>query len=137
MSKKEIALAFQGACDAGKGWDVCQEWCTPTASFECQADALAELGNLEAYVEWAKGLLTPVPDARAEVKACAVDEERGVALVFCVFHGTQTGEGGPVPATNKAIASDYVYALSFDGDKIKHMHKCWNDGHGLKQLGWV
>jgi hypothetical protein len=27
--------------------------------------------------------------------------------------------------------------MEFDGDKIRHMTKIWNDGHSLKQLGWA
>jgi len=137
MSISDTAVAFANACDAGKGWEVCKQWCTDGATFSCQADALAEITNLEGYVEWAKGLLTPVPDGRGEVKAVGVDEGRGVAIVVAVFHGTQSGEGGPVPATGNTIAADYVYALDFDGDKIRHMTKIWNDGHSLKQLGWA
>jgi len=30
-----------------------------------------------------------------------------------------------------------VYVMQFDGDKIHHMTKIWNDGYSLKQLGWV
>jgi hypothetical protein len=30
-----------------------------------------------------------------------------------------------------------VYVMQFDGDKIRHMTKIWNDGFSLKQLGWA
>ncbi len=137
MSMSETAMAFFDACETGKGWEVCKEWCTDGATFSCQADALAETTTLEGYVEWAKGLLTPIPDGHYELKGFAVDEERGSVLAFSVFHGTQTGEGGPVPPTGKTVATDYVYAMEFDGGKLRHMTKIWNDGHSLKQLGWA
>jgi ketosteroid isomerase-like protein len=54
-----------------------------------------------------------------------------------VFHGTHTGEGGPVPPTGKSCAADYVYAMNFDGDKISSMTKIWNSDVTLKQLGWA
>jgi predicted ester cyclase len=137
MSMSETAMAFVDACDTGKGWEVCKEWCTDGATFSCEADALAETTTLEGYVEWAKGLLTPIPDAHCELKGFAADEGRGSVLAFSAFHGTQTGEGGPVPPTGQAVATDYVYAMEFDGDKLRHMTKIWNDGHALKQLGWA
>jgi predicted ester cyclase len=133
----EAARAFADACDTGKGWEVCKEWCTDSATFSCQADALAEITTVEGYVGWMKGLLTPIPDGRYELKGLAADEGRGSVLVFSVFHGTQTGEGGPVPPTGNPIAADYVYSMEFDGDKIRHITKIWNDGHSLKQLGWA
>jgi hypothetical protein len=27
--------------------------------------------------------------------------------------------------------------MDFDGDKIRHMTKIWNDGITLRQLGWA
>jgi len=35
------------------------------------------------------------------------------------------------------VEADYVYAMQFDGDRIRHMTKIWNDGISLKQLGWM
>lgn len=136
MSIKDTAYAFADACDCGKGWDVCKQWCHDGATFTVQADALAEITSLEGYVGWAQSLLTPMPDARYELKSLAVDEERGKAIVVSVFHGTHTVDAGS-PPTGKAAATDYVYVLDFEGDKIKHMTKIWNDGHALKQLGWA
>jgi len=81
--------------------------------------------------------LTPIPDLRPEIKAFATDPERNSVSVFAVVRGTQTGEGGPVPPTGNKIAADYVYVMEFDGDKIRHMTKIWNDGHTMKQLGWA
>jgi hypothetical protein len=41
------------------------------------------------------------------------------------------------PPTGKSIAADYVYSMQFDGDRIRHMTKIWNDVHSLQQLGWA
>lgn len=131
------AKAFFEACETGKGWAECAAYCTAGASFSCQSGALADTHTLEAYAEWMKGLLTPIPDGRYELKGFALDEDRGIALAFAVFHGTQTGEGGPVPPTGATVASDYVYAMEFAGGKITHMTKIWNDGQALAQLGWA
>ncbi len=137
MSISETAMAFFDACETGKGWETCKVWCHDGASFSCQADTLAEITMLEPYVEWMKGLFTPVPDLSYEIKAFASDDERNSVSVFAVVHGTQTGEGGPVPPTGNTVSADYVYVMDFDGDKIRHMTKIWNDGHTLRQLGWA
>lgn len=137
MTITEIAEAFFDACEAGKGWDACKTWSQPDASFSCQADALASVTTVEGYVEWVKGLLGPLPDMRPEVKAFATDAQRNSVAVFSVVHGTQTGAGGPVPPTGNTLAADYVYVMDFEGEKIRHMTKIWNDGHTMKQLGWA
>ena len=136
-SIREPAEKFFDACETEKGWEVCQEYCHPDATFSAQAAALAEVNTLQAYTDWMKGLFSPMPDGRYELRSFSVDEERNCASVFGVFHGTHTGEGGPVPPTGKSVAADYVYVMEFDGDKIRHMTKIWNDVHSLKQLGWA
>jgi len=133
----DTAHGFFDACDSGKGWDGCKEFCHPDATFSAQVGALAGIDTLEAYTDWMKGMLTPLPDGRYEVRSFAVDETRNNVAVFGVFYGTHTGEGGPVPPTGKSAETDYVYIMDFDGDKIRHMTKVWNDGIALQQLGWA
>jgi predicted ester cyclase len=130
------ARQFFEACETGQGWDVCKSFCSPDATFSAQASALAEISTLEGYCEWMKNLLTPIPDGRYELKFFAADDADKSVAAIAVFHGTQTGPGGPVPPTNKEIAADYVYHMEFDGDRIKHMTKIWNDTISLQQLGW-
>lgn len=137
MEKTAKATAFFEACETGKGWSGCQEWCQQDATFSCQADALAEINTLAAYCDWMQGLLTPVPDGRYEMTAFAWDEARQTAVATAEFHGTQTGDGGPVPPTGKAVVSDYAYVMRFEGDKIAHMTKIWNDVRALRGLGWA
>lgn len=137
MSRFEAARAFFEACETGKGWDGCKAFCQDGATFSCQADALADTNTLSDYAEWMKGLLTPVPDGRYVLKAFAFDETYGTAVAAAEFHGTQTGEGGPIPPTGKSVVSDYAYVMQFDGDKISHMTKIWNDVHALRGLGWA
>ena len=133
----EVARAFFEACETGKGWDVCREFCTPDATFSAQAEPLEDVQTLEQYTDWMKGLLTLLSDAGYELKSFATDEDRGNVMAYAVFHGTHTGEGGPVPPTGKSASADYVYVMEFEGDRIRHMTKIWNAGITLKQLGWA
>jgi len=134
---KETAEQFFEACETGKGWVGCRQYCHADATFAAQADALANVTTLAAYTEWMQGLMTILPDGNAEVRSFAVDETRNNVAVFGVFRGTHTGDGGPVPPTGKSAEADYVYVMDFDGDKIRHMTKIWNDGMTLRQLGWA
>lgn len=133
----EVARRFFEACETGKGWDVCKEYCTSDATFSAQAEPLAEIHDLRGYTEWMKGLLGFIPDGHYEVKSFAADERRQKVCAYAVFSGTHTGEGGPCPPTGKSTNADYVYVMEFDGDKIRHMTKIWNSGHTMKELGWV
>lgn len=131
------ARKFFEACDTGKGWDECNTFCTSDATFSSQTTALAEISTLEEYCEWMKGMFTPIPDGRYELKFFAADEADKSVTAFAVFHGTQSGEGGPVPPTGNSVSSDYVYHMEFDGGQVKHITKIWNDTICLQQLGWA
>ena len=130
-------MMFFDACETGKGWATCKEYCHDGASFSCQADALASVTSVEDYTGWMTGMFTPIPDMHPEVKSFATDIERNSVIAFAVVHGTQTGEGGPVPPTGNVIASDYVYVMEFEGGKIRHITKIWNDAFTMGQLGWA
>ena len=135
-SMKETAERFFEACETGKGWEVCQQYCYSDATFSAQTGALAGVETLEGYTDWMKDLFTPVPDGTYELRSFAVDEDRKNVAAYGVFRGTHTGEGGPVPPTGKQVEADYVYVMQFDGDKISHMTKIWNDAISLQQIGW-
>lgn len=135
-SIEDVAARFIDACDAGRGWDACRRFCHEDATFSVQADALAGVDTLEAYTEWAKGLLGPIPDAGYDLKGLAANEKSGIVCGFSVFRGTNTG-AGPVPPTGSRIESEYVYVMQFEDGRIRHMTKVWNDGHALRQLGWA
>lgn len=134
---RDVALRFFEACEAGRGWEGCREHCHPDATFSCQADSLADVRTVADYAEWMKGLHAMLPDFEHEVRCFAEDEERNAICAYAVGRGTHSGEGGPVPPTGQRAEADYVYAMEFDGGRIRHLTKVWNDVHTAKQLGWT
>ena len=131
------AKIFFDACETGKGWEGCKDYCLPNASFTAQAEPLAEMRTLEEYADWMKGLCMIMSDASYDLKSFATDNERGNIATYAVFSGTHTGEGGPVPPTGKTVHSDYVYVIESEGGKSSHMTKIWHAGWAMKELGWV
>jgi hypothetical protein len=133
----EVARNFFDACEAGKGWAACAEFCTPNATFSAQADALADVKTLKDYTDWNKGILVPFPDATVDIKSFALDDAHRNVTVYATMTGTHTGDGGPVPPTGKKATVDYVYSMDFEGDKIRHMTKIWNDQWSFRLVGWA
>ena len=112
----ETARAFFDACESGKGWEGCQAYCTPDATFSAQCEALDGVATIHAYTDWMKGLLGILPDGSYQIKSFATDNERHNVAAYGIFTGTHTGEGGPVPPTGKTATADYVYVMRFTGD---------------------
>lgn len=136
-SMEQTARAFFDACETGRGWQACAQYCKPDASFSAQAEPLADVTTLEAYTEWMKALIAFMPDGTYDLKSWAIDNERNNVSAYAVFSGTHTGEGGPCPPTGKSAKADYVYVMFFEGDKIRHMAKIWNSELTMKELGWA
>ena len=136
-SMRETAELFFDACETGKGWEGTHQYCHADATFSAQAGAMKGIDTLQAYTDWMKDLLVPIPDGSYDLRSFAVDEERHNVAAYAVFRGTHTAEGGPVPPTGKRVEADYVYVMQFEGEKIRHVTKIWNDGISLKELGWA
>lgn len=134
---RETAEAFFHACESGKGWDACRQYCHPDATFSAQAQPLSDVDTVADYTGWMQAQYEALPDIEYELRSLAADEERGTVCACSVLRGTHTGEGGPVPPTGQSVESDYAYVMEFQNGKIAHLTKIWNAPHAMKQLGWT
>lgn len=132
----ETAMAFFDACESGKGWQVCSQYCHPDAIFNVQAKSLEPLKTVEQYSESIPQLMAILPDAHFQLRNVATEEDKQTVLAFARFLGTHTGVDGPVPATGKSISADYVFVMRLSEGKIAEVTKVWNDSYSSDQLGW-
>jgi predicted ester cyclase len=137
MTMTDVASKFFSACQAGLGYQACKDYCTENATFSAQSEPLADVTTVKDYCDWAKMLMKIIPDGHYDLVSIATDERRQCVIAYGVFHGTHTGDGGPVRATGKSCASDYVLVMQFEGDKIRHVTKIWHSHLAMQALGWV
>ncbi|ASD18461.1 ester cyclase [Pseudomonas aeruginosa] len=132
----ETAMAFFEACESGKGWKACCEYCHEDASFSVQAHSLEQHKTVKEYSNSMPHLLEILPDAHYQLVNVAVDEPRQAIIVYARFCGTHTGIDEPVAATGKPLVSDYAFVMNMKDNKVLAVTKVWNDGHAATQLGW-
>jgi hypothetical protein len=139
MSAIENATNFFHACDSAKGWDECSQYVAEGASFHAQSEPLVDITTVEGYAIWmAEFSENVVPGCSYEIHSSAFDDDTKTAVFFATFTGKHTGDGGPIPPTNKETNTHYVYIFSMnDDDKIAKMQKVWNAPWALKELGWM
>ena len=138
MSAFENATRVFNACESSQGWEACKPYVEPGATLEAQVGMLTEVGTGEDYAEWMAHTPGMMPDARYDLHASAWDEENRAATFFATFHGRHTGDGGPVPPTNREMSSHYVFVLfMIDDDRVERAVKIWNDVWAMNQLGWA
>ena len=139
MSAFDNANKFFVACETPTGWAGCKEYVADGATFVAQSEPLADVSTVEAYCDWMHGFGTvTAPDGSYELHTSAWDEENRTATFFATYSATHTGDGGPVPPTNKSTKSHYVYFLKMDdNDKVASMVKVWNAPWAMRELGWM
>lgn len=139
MTAFENAKEFFNACEASSGWAGCKQYVAIVAPFIAQSEPLSEIDTVEAYCESmaAFGNVT-APGATYDLHTCSYDEETRMAVFFATYHAKHTGEGGPVPPTQKETHSHYVYVLTMNADnKVERMVKIWNAPWAMRELGWI
>ena len=133
------ATRFFEACEAPLGWQACEAYTAPDATFTAQSEPIANIKTVEGYCEWMKAFGTiTAKGCSYTLHTSSWDEGNRSATFFATFHGTHVGEGGPVPPTNKETHSHYVYVLEMnDDDLVSRMTKVWNAPWAMKELGWM
>lgn len=139
MTAFETATKFFTACEAPEGWEGCKQYVADGASFTAQSEPLAEINTIEAYCEWMAGFgKITAPGASYDLHTASYEEATRTAVFVATYHARHTGEGGPVPPTNKETHSHYVYVLTMNDDnKVARMIKVWNAPWAMKELGWM
>lgn len=139
MSGFDNARRFFDACEAPGGWAGCKQYVASGATFVAQCEPLVAINTVEAYCEWMAAFATvTAPGATYELHTSSYDESNRTAVFFATYHARHTGEGGPVPPTQKETHSHYVYVLSMNADdKVERMVKIWNAPWAMKELGWL
>lgn len=127
--------AFFKACEEGKGWPECKQYCAEDATFHCD---VLPMKTLSEYTDWMKGLVDGImPNAKYHLYSVTHGPDHSI---YCAqFEGTHSLPGGPIAPSDppKSTKSDYVYMIWFNGEhKVVKMHKIWDQLTAFKQLGW-
>jgi hypothetical protein len=139
MQSFENATKFFHACESLQGWAECKNYVANGATFSAQCEPLVDIKTVEDYSDWMAGFgSTIVPGCSYELNASSYNADTNTAMFFGTFTGIHTGEGGPVPPTNKQTKTQYVYILTMNAEgMIEEMVKVWNAPWALKELGWM
>ena len=139
MSAFENATRFFHACESAAGWDQCEPFVEPDASFSAQCEPLVDIKTLKDYVIGTERFNTILaPDSSYELHCSSYDEKSRKAMFFGTFTGTHTGEGASIPPTGKQTKTDYVYVMEMSKNgKVQSMQKIWNANWSMKEIGWM
>jgi len=104
--------------------------------------ACSPSARAEEYADWRASMrdraVEAAPDCKWVLEHASWDKDKRTIACYGVASGTHTGPGGPVPATGRSVASEYVYILHVDETgRFDRMTLVWNAGWAMRELGWA
>jgi steroid delta-isomerase-like uncharacterized protein len=116
-----------------RDFDVLDELIAPDIHRHSAATAGITVENLDQFKEFLRQDLAAVPDAQQEIDFMLADED--LVAVRAVYRGTQQGQFGPFPPSNKQLQLPLIGILRLEGGKIAEMWVEWDNLNALTQLG--
>lgn len=97
------------------------------------ATAGVTVGNLDQFKAFLRRDLAAVPDAQQEIQFMLAEDDR--VAVYVIYRGTQQGQFGPFPPSNKSLELPFIGILRLADGKIAEMWVEWDNLNALTQLG--
>lgn len=89
--------------------------------------------NLEQFKESLRQDLSAVPDAQQEINFMLAEND--LVAAHLTYRGTQKGQMGPFPPSNKPLELPFIGILRIQDGKIAEMWVEWDNLNALTQLG--
>ena len=130
-NKETVAQAFEvvGAGD----FDKMDLFIADNYVRHCQATPELEVSSLKEFKEFIRIDRLAIPDQSIEVKQLVAEGD--LVAFWITYKGTQTGQMGPFPASNKYTELDVSGIHRVENGKIAESWLTWDNITILSQLG--
>lgn len=91
--------------------------------------------NLDDFKEFLRQDLAAVPDAQQEINLMLAEGD--LVAGHLTYRGTQTGQMGPFPPSDKALELPFIGILRIEDGKVAEIWVEWDNLSALTQLGHV
>ena len=99
----------------------------------CQATPDIDVQNLSQFKEFIRNDRLVFPDQSLEVKRLIAEND--YVAFWATYKGTQTGQMGPFPPTNKPVSLDFAGLHRIENGRIAETWITWDNITVLSQLG--
>jgi predicted ester cyclase len=131
--RNKLIVERFGEAQASRRLDFLDDLMAPDFVRHCQATPWVQIHSREDFKRFLEQDWGAVPDGRI-TPSLLVAESDYVAL-FGSYSGTQTGQWGPIPPSNKRFQLDFSGVFRLAGGKILELWITWDNLTLLTQLG--
>jgi steroid delta-isomerase-like uncharacterized protein len=132
LTPKDIVLAMIDAVNE-RDFDALDSYIAADIRRHCAATPGVTVESLADFKAFLHQDLAAVPDATQKVNM--IFEAGDMVAVHATYSGTQSGQMGPFPPSNKSLEIPFIGLLRVQDGKIAELWVEWDNLNGLTQLG--
>lgn len=116
-----------------RNWEALDDLIAPNYVRHCQATPDVQVTSLEDFKQFLKQDAATFPDSRITIQHLVA--EGNLVAFYCTYVGTQTGQMGPFPASNKQMTLEFSGVHRIENGKLAETWLTWDNLAALTQLG--
>lgn len=129
---KDLMRRFESAMNA-RQLDLLDELISPDVVRHCEATPGFEVTNLDQLKDFLRADASVFPDNKQTFEHILVDGD--MAAVWATYEGTQSGQMGPFPPSEKYAKFSFSGVFRLEDGKIAEWWVTWDNMAILGQLG--
>ena len=134
QAEKNKQLFIQGIeAVNNRNWDALDDLIAPNYVRHCQATPDVTVRSLEDFKAFLKQDATTFPDFRITIDKIVAEGD--LVAFYCTFIGTQKGQMGPFPPSDKQMTLELAGVHRVADGKLVETWQTWDNMASLMQLG--
>lgn len=116
-----------------RNWEALDDLIATNFVRHCQATPDVKVNSLEDFKQFLKQDAATFPDSRMTIHH--VVAEGDLVAFYATYVGTQKGQMGPFPPSNKQMSLEFAGVQRIENGKLAEMWLTWDNLAALTQLG--
>ena len=118
-----------------RNWDALDDLIAPNYVRHCQATPDVTVNSLEDFKTFLKQDVAAFPDSRITIDKIVAEGD--LVAFYCTYAGTQKGQMGPFPPSNKQMSLEFAGVHRVAKGKVVETWLTWDNVAFLTQLGYM
>ena len=116
-----------------RNWEALNDLIAQNYVRHCQATPDVKMTSLEEFKQYLKQDAATFPDSRMSIQQLVAEGD--LLAFYCTYVGTQKGQMGPFPPSNRQMSLEFAGVHRIENGKLAETWLTWDNMAALSQLG--
>lgn len=116
-----------------RNWEALNDLIAQNYVRHCQATPDVKVTSLEEFKQYLKQDAATFPDSRMSIQQLVAEGD--LLAFYCTYVGTQKGQMGPFPPSNRQMSLEFAGVHRIENGKLAETWLTWDNMAALSQLG--